>query len=415
MQMPARFFAGSNVIAGRQDLPGAEYPMSMASNRPGSMPAHIPPVVVDVGRGAYSDGIGVGARRYARPRFRTWHLVPKPQGDVHYYRRLRPRGVIIQLTDPSRVESFQALGCPVVNVGDNHSRFLLPTVISDHRAIGRMAGEYLYSLGRRHFGFYGPLSDWYAARRHDGYAAFLESKGHHVHVFRTASGGAAADTLHRWLLELPKPAGLLAANDVEAVDVLDAAVRIGLHVPEDLALLGVDNDLAICEASVVPLSSVAVDAERVGYEAAALLDRLLQGAPPPTMPVEIPPRLVVERESTGITAITDPTVSRAVNLLQKQYAEPLTISYLAERLHVSERTLHRRFHHLLGRGPAEELRRIRIERAKLLLIETNRKVIDIALDSGFSGAPQFSSVFREATGMTPVAFRNTHRYAKDQT
>jgi LacI family transcriptional regulator len=292
-----------------------------------------------------------------------------------------------------------------VNVADIHDRFDLPTVISDNLAIGRMAAEHLIARGYRHLGVFMLDPMWYASRRCEGFEKTAHEAGRKVGVFRAAVGSAWHGALKSWLQAGPRPMAVFAANDVLACEVVNAALRLGMRIPEDIAVLGVDDDVSLCETSTVPISSVAVDAERIGYEAAALLDRLMEGELPPAEPIEIPPLRVVARESTDFTAVGNSTVARALRLMADADDETFTISKLAETLGVSRRTLEQRFRQALGRGPAQELRRQRIERAKLLLQETNRKVIDVALRSGFAGASQFSVAFRQATGMSPRDYR----------
>ncbi len=369
----------------------------------GSLPTgEVPrPVVFQLAGGAYAQGVYVGARNYARSRRTTWRLVPRPLGFEDHM----ARGIIGQFVDLEAMPCCQPMRCPAVNVADNHNRFDIPTVISDNLAIGRMAAEYLISQGYRHFGIYAASDTWYAGQRRVGFETTARQSACKTCMLQISMGSTLSDFLRARLQDRLRPIAVFACNDVDALEVVNAALHLGLRVPEDVAVLGVDDDVALCETSSVPISSVAVNAELVGYEAAALLDRLLQGEPAPTEPIEIPPLRVVVRESTDVGSAGDPIVARALRLIADAMDESLTVDRLADALDISRRTLEQRFRRVLGRGPAEELRRQRIERAKILLQETTRTVLDVALRSGFAGAPQFSSAFRQATGMSPSAFR----------
>jgi LacI family transcriptional regulator len=167
----------------------------------------------------------------------------------------------------------------------------------------------------------------------------------------------------------------------------------------------VDNDEGICETWRIPISSVAVNAEKIGYETAALLDRMMAGERPPTEPIEIPPICVEQRESTAGLGVRDRAVVKAVSAMREGIDQALTIDGLAAALGISRRHLDRRFSDALGRTAAEELRRLRVERARRLLRETNKNVLQVALDCGFSDANRLNAAFRATLGMSPTAYR----------
>lgn len=372
-------------------------------------------IILDVGRAAYGDGVEFGARMYARLRFPDWHIARKSATDENTYDRTQPDGMIVQIASRNGSPLLRSQPCPVVNVVACDGPLDVPTVIPDDVRIGRMAGDHLVSQGLKHFGYYAQPLDFSARQRGEGYSEAVRAAGYEVVEYHIFAQRQNASQLAHWLLTLPRPAGVYTATDIQAHEVIGAALRSGIRVPHDLAVIGTGDDTAICETSVVPISSIAIDAEQVGHQAAALLDKLMRGNSVPTTPIRLAPLCVVDRDSTSLASSQDPMVAHAVVLLHKRHSEPLTVEWLAAACGVSTRTLYRRFERIMGRGPMEELRRIRIERAKQLLWETNKKIIDVALATGFAGAPQFSSLFRQTTGTSPTAFRNMHRPACDQT
>lgn len=390
------------------------------------MAQHLPPpassdqpgvtgIVVIMSSGHYPIGVTQGVFAYAGRRTQWQVRLLQRRGDETYADFVADaplRGVIVQVFHPREAEVFRAAGIPAVNVSDFNGSWALPTVISDNRAIGVMAAEHFLELGFGHFAFCADERPWYALRRRDGFVGRVEQDGRSVQeYFPTSRGPDLMADMVRWLQRLPRPVGLMTHNDVWAMPVMRACERAGLEVPRDVAVLGVDNDVGICETWRVPISSVAVNAEKIGYEAAALLDRMMRGEPPPAEPIEIPPICVEQRESTAGLGVRDRAVAKAVSAMREGIDQPLTIDGLAAALGLSRRHLDRRFHEALGRTAAEELRRLRVERARRLLKETNKNVLQVALDCGFCDANRLTSVFRATLGMSPTAYRRQHQTA----
>jgi len=315
------------------------------------------------------------------------------------------RGLVVQMLDPRMAPMYASLGVPVVNVADNDDDRTLPIVMSDNRAIGVMAAEHLLDLGYRHFAFCGRAAHWYAHQRLAGFAERVGRAGHTVQNTWADDAYRRGGILGAWLRRLPRPVGLMAENDQWAFAIMQRCREERLEVPRDVAVIGVDNDESICEACDVPITSVAVNAVRVGYEAAALIDRILAGEPAPAQPILIPPLGIESRESTWGLAIRDTLVAKAVTLIREHLDQPPSVDELAAELGVSGRQLTRRFHEVMGRTPAEEIRQLRIERAKQLLQATNRKILDIALACGFNDASHLAAAFRNAMGMSPTTYR----------
>jgi LacI family transcriptional regulator len=216
------------------------------------------------------------------------------------------------------------------------------------------------------------------------------------------------DEIGRWLLSLPRPVGVMACYDIRARHVLDACRRVGLAVPDQVAVIGVDNDEFLCNLAEPPLSSVAPDTRRTGYEAAALLDRLMSGRERPRgQAIFVEPLGVVARRSTDVLAVGDPDVSAAVRFIREHACQGIAVKDLLARVPLSRRVLEGRFRKLLGRTPHEEIARIRFERVRQLLRETRLPLEEVARRSGFRNAEYLSTAYRREFGTAPSVYRKT--------
>jgi len=202
---------------------------------------------------------------------------------------------------------------------------------------------------------------------------------------------------------------LFACADVWGLQVVEACRLAALRVPEDVAVLGANNDDVLCELARPSLSSVMVPAEQIGFEAAALLKRLLAGAKPAKKPLLLPPPGLITRQSSEMLAIDDPEVAAALRFVRNHSHVPVRVKDVLRDVPVSRRALERRFHELLQRGLGEEIRRVHVERAKQLLATTERAMAEVADQAGFSSQQQLSRVFRRETGMTPGTYRRKMR------
>ena len=190
-------------------------------------------------------------------------------------------------------------------------------------------------------------------------------------------------------------------------ELIHACRRAELLVPEQVAVLAADNDELLCEACIPSLSGIALTSERIGYEAAALLDRLMRGGRARKRPILIAPTGVLARQSTDTLAVDDPDLARAVAFIRGHAADPIQVNDVLREVPVSRRWLERRFHEVLGRGPGEEIRRVRLQRAKLLLAQTDMAVPQVAEAAGFGSREYLAAAFKEQTGLTPRQYRRS--------
>ena len=211
------------------------------------------------------------------------------------------------------------------------------------------------------------------------------------------------------MLSLPRQVGVATFYDFLGLQLSEACREAGLRVPEDVAIVGMGNDDLLCDFARPSLSSVAVATEQIGYQAAALLDRLMNGEPPPPHPILVPPPGVVARQSSDVLAIDDDDVAAALRWIRDESHKTIRVGDLLREIPVSRRLLERKFRKVLDRGISEEIRRVHVERAKSLLAGTDLAMSALAASAGFSNASHLSIVFRQETGLTPTAYRRQFR------
>jgi LacI family transcriptional regulator len=356
-----------------------------------------------------------GIRAYAIDK-RNWVFQngPPESSVVEAFRQWKPHGIIGQLLTANLARQVLRLRKPLVDTSCSVPRLRVPLVDADHQAVGRMAAEHFLERGYRHFGFFGSPWAHYSKLREAAFRQRLAEAGHSVsacyveYLLRAAAlieWKQAAGRVRRWLQRLPKPVAIVAANDIPARELADTCRRIGLRVPDDVALLGIDNDDLECGLASPPLSSVATPARRIGYEAARLLDELMAGKPPPREPIFLPPVAVVTRQSTDTLAIHDAAVVAAMRFIRGHAADEIRVDDVARHAVQGRRMLEYKFRGLVGHTILEEIRRVRVQRVKQLLTDTDLSMPAIARRSGFSTPQRMAVVFRQLTGLTPSAYR----------
>jgi LacI family transcriptional regulator len=326
-------------------------------------------------------------------------------------------GVISRLA-PRETRLLRAAGIHTVDLNDQGPGRCRPHIKSDHRAEGVLAAEHLLERGFTSFAFFGyPQFAWSRDCR-AGFTATLHTAGHSCNRYRRTqrvslghqqpSWELEVEGVARWIRSLPKPLGLMACNDFRGIQALDACRRAGIAVPEEVAVIGVDDEELVCQLAYPPLSSVVPNAPSIGYEAAALLDRLMRGEPEPTASLSIAPVGITTRLSTDVTAIADPDVAAAMRFIREHASEGIGVADVLSRVPVSRSVLQRRFRGLLGRSIHGVIARVRLERVKQLLVETDLPLSVIAKRTGFSHVEYLSAAFRQAFGLPPGSYRREH-------
>lgn len=357
----------------------------------------------------------LGVRAYAIHQ-ENWlfHNTPLEPSALRPLREWSPHGIIAHLSDKKMARAVLRLRKPVVDTACALPDLQTPSVDVDHASVGQLAAEYLLQRKYRHFGFFGSGSVHYTQIRESSFRKALAKAGcelsvcHMEYMPRLAAGVSWRNVegqVRRWLKQLPKPVAVLADHDSAGRDLADMCQQLGLRVPDEVAILGVDDDELECQLASPPLSSVAIPGQRVGYEAARLLDEMLSGRSVSRKPLLLPPRCVVSRQSTSMLAIDDLVVAAALRYIANHVAEPLRVGAIASELAVPRRALERKFRLLLGSSVLAEIHRARVEKAKEMLATSDLKMSQIARRLGFSNAQRLAVVFRKMTGSAPRTFR----------
>jgi LacI family transcriptional regulator len=291
----------------------------------------------------------------------------------------------------------------------------IPQVLVNNRAIGRMVARHFLANGLRHFGYCNLDALAFARERCAGFAEELKSAGFDCAQLRGTAKIKDPSTpeyhsrLRTWLNELKKPVGVMANYDYQGTEVIWIAQQAGLNVPADVAVVGADNDEQICEFWTPPLSSVEMGSWRCGYEAMSLMDRMIRGAKPPRSPSLLDPLHVTARQSSDVLAVADPDIAAAVRFIRNHVNRPITVDDVLQEVPISRRSLERRFYEVLRLSPRAEINRVRLERAKELLSDTDLPIPDVSSGSGFLRHANFSAFFKRITRMTPLEFRHSMR------
>ena len=328
-------------------------------------------------------------------------------------------GVLSRVTTPAVRAAAEAAGVPLVDLTDRRPDAEGPAIRSDDAAIGRAAADHLLERGFRSLGVCGFDGEAWAARRERAFAArVLEAHGPDAEcpAYRSPWPGPDAPTWEEdqarigdWLTKLEPPFAVFCVNDPRGHQVLTACGELGLDVPEEAAVLGVDNDELLCRVGPVSMSSVRPNTEAIGYRAAERLDALMRGeAPGGGDPCEtVPPLGVVLRQSTDVVAIEDPRIASALRYIRQNAGDGITVEDVVKATGVSRSTLERQVRRHLGRTPQEEIRSVQVDRVRDLLLTTDLPADQIAGLAGFKHAEYMHVVFRRVTGQTPGAFRKS--------
>jgi LacI family transcriptional regulator len=372
--------------------------------------------------GAYGRGLLRGVAKFNRERA-SWSTYFHPHGigdaPPSWMRNWKGDGILARIATPALADMLADLGVPVVNLRMTPGETQFPYVGLDHARVSEMAAEHLRTLGLKNFAFYGYAPGVHAALdvRAEAFEAAITAAGHACHVFRAGGrpGEGAWDeeqaALAAWVASLPRPVGVMASNDEPGLFLLDACRRANLRVPDEVAVVGVDNDEHLCDLAIPPLTSVDVNGERIGYDAAKLLDEMMAGNQPAVGGDRflVSPRGIVVRRSTDVVASEDPEVNRAVNFIRGHGGRPPSVAEVLAHTDLSRAALQQRMRKVLGRTVHEEIERVRLARVKELLIRSDLTIKQVASQTGFSSVQYLTRVFRAAVGETPAKYRQQRK------
>ncbi len=329
-------------------------------------------------------------------------------------------GIVARVDSPEIAAALRRTRLPVVDVSAERDASEFPRVSIDNVAVARLAVEHLGRKGFAHFAYCGDERFLWSRQRGTEFVRGLKTAGHACANFepgtkaRRAPGSDAENrALAEWLAGLPKPVGVFACYDGRAQQVLEACQLLGLHVPDDVAVLGVDNDEVLCELCSPPLSSVQPNARRTGYEAAAMLARMMKARRSVRVETRfVEPVRVVERQSTDVVSVADAKVAAALKFIRQHACEGVNVSDVLRAVPMSRTLLERKFQSLLGHSPHRQIVHTKIERAKHLLVESEVSIAVVAELAGFDNASYLSVAFRRETDESPYAYRTRHRTSR---
>lgn len=366
---------------------------------------------------AYARGLLDGVVAYMRETH-AWsiHLAEHGRGDKppRWLADWLGDGIIARIENRAIAEALRHVSMPVVDVSAARLLPALPWVETDDAAFARMAADHLLERGFKQFGYCGDDRFNWSKWRMEPFSKFVSEAGGTCSTFtpeRRISGDAEneIEEIARWLAGLPKPVGVMACYDLRGQQVLDACRRSGIAVPDEVAVIGVDNDELLCNLSDPPLSSVIPNTHRTGYEAAALLDLLMAGKQVPVLTHLIPPLGVATRQSTDVLAIEDRKVVQAVRFIRERACHGINVADVLRAVPQSRRVLEARFKKLVGRTPHAEILRVQMNRAKELLASTDLSLDAIAERTGFAHPEYLSVAFKRETGLPPSKYRALNR------
>jgi LacI family transcriptional regulator len=368
--------------------------------------------------GSYGRGLLRGVAKYNREHA-GWSTYFHPHGlgdpPPGWLTSWKGDGILARIDTQAIADLMSRSAVPVVNLRGTVPNLPFPYVGPDHAQIAKVAAEHLLERGLKHFAFCGRPPGIHPGLDERGvsFRRCVQAAGFQCEVSYATAGKDGQENwereqerLARWIKGLPKPVGVMTANDERGLQVLDACRRCGAAVPDEVAVIGVDNDEHLCDLSIPPLTSVDVNAEQIGHEAAALLDQMMQGRKSIPKFQKLAPRGVVTRLSTDVIASDDAEVNRAIRFVHERGGRDIRVADVLAHTGMSHASLQHRMKKAVGRTIHEEIERTRLNRVKDLLLLPEMTIKQVAHETGFSSVQYMTRVFRAAVGETPARYRN---------
>jgi LacI family transcriptional regulator len=365
----------------------------------------------------YARGLLQGVVAYIHEH-RPWsiYLAEHSRGQrlPNWLNRWKGDGVIARIETPSIAATVRKLRAPTVDMSAARLIPTLPWVETDDAAIARMAAQHLMERGLRHFAFVGDNNFNWSRWREATFVRIVEEAGfdcsvRHCASIRSEQHGSSHERVGAWLARLPRPVGIMAAYDPLGKLVLDACRHRGIEVPDQAAVLGVDNDEVFCSLAEPSMSSIILDAQRTGHAAAALLDRMMNGEQISGEGHLFAPLGLASRRSTDVLAIEDRDLAQAVRFIREHACDGIGVKDLLGVVPLSRRVLESRFTKTVGRSPHAEILRVQLNQVKTLLRESGLTLEQVAERTGFAHVEYLSTVFRKKEGIPPSRYRAVHQ------
>lgn len=358
----------------------------------------------------------IGIARYSRF-YGPWSFYKEHidlQSSIPHLTSWKPDGIIMR--DSLIKDELINLNIPTILVQhDSAYSDKLPVVITDSQSIAKMASDHLIERGFKHFAFCGFDHLEWSNNRKFHFCLHNEQAGFETHVYTSPRKTNIIDWENEqqhvcsWLQTIPKPVGLLACNDDRAQHILEVCKRLEFRVPEDVSVIGVDNDPMICEIGDPPLTSIALNVESAGFEAAQLLDQMIDCQEITEHKIDVSPTHVVQRQSTDLLAVNDPEVAAAIRFIRENAKNKLLIKDVVKATRVSRRTLEQRFRETIHRSIYDEIRQVRVEMISRLLIDTDLPISHISSLFNFTDVEHISRYFKKEKGIGLREFRKLHQ------
>jgi LacI family transcriptional regulator len=323
-------------------------------------------------------------------------------------------GIIARIANLEKSRSILPKKVPIIAIPTKNKIVGLPHIVSNETKVSEMVADHLLVRGFTNFGFCGFDEAYWSQIRSQRFCETISQAGHKTYVFKYSgrrhkpSWNQELLAIASWLRSAPKPLAVMACNDTRARHVIEACREAGLRVPEEVAIIGANNDETVCELSDPPLSSVALNTEKAGYETAELLDRLMAGEKMAEQEIVVEPTHVVSRQSTDILAIKDEEVIKAISFIRHNVRRPIQVTDVVAATMLSRRAIQKRFQAVLRRSILQEIRRVRVQEIIRLLVETHMSISEIAVEMGYPGPEHISRYFHKATGMSLLAYRKRY-------
>ncbi|HTZ21590.1 MAG TPA: DNA-binding transcriptional regulator [Opitutaceae bacterium] len=338
--------------------------------------------------------------------------------DPRWLRSKQWHGVISRHTTPALVKACAELHVPLVDLNDDTPPIPgVPKIRPDNVGVGHLGAEHFIERGYQHFGYCGFSNNTWSCERRDGFVEALQLAGHTANIYDVRWPGdltpfwdaRQTKALAAWLRGLPKPAAIMTCNDLRALEVISAAQAADLLVPEEIAVLGANNDAIRCDLSYPPLSSVATNSFQSGYQAAECLAHLMAGRRPTVTDLRIEPTGVVIRHSSDMLAIEDRNVAAALSFIREHACQGISVDLVVRQACASRSQLEKKFRRYFGRSPQAEIRRVQLAKIKQLLLETDFPLKKIAELTGFEHIEYMCVVFKRFTGKSPGEYRKKNQ------
>jgi LacI family transcriptional regulator len=332
------------------------------------------------------------------------------KGILNWAKDWKAHGIIGQLYNEMENDLYQS-PLPMI-AQDFKERFrFIPNITGQYRETGKLGAEYFLNKGYTQFAFYGFKNIVWSRERAEGFESAVNQAGFHVHYFEHKKARSTdlwyykSNSLSKWLKSLPKPIALMACDDNQGVHITEACKQNNIRVPQEVAVLGVDNDVMLCELSDPPLSSIELDIERAGYDTARAMDLMITGRVKFYRDILVPPLKVVTRNSTDIYASQDNYVATVLDFIHKNIDQNLLVDQIVKEVPMSRRSLEKRFLEVTGYPVYKYIFKLRIEKLAQKLVSSELSVFEIALEMGFPDSKNISRQFRQVMGCTPVEYR----------